>query len=128
MRKMRKERRHGSSWLCQTANEKLNIFNHAHNLLIDIGSLTLKKETVEHSGRTLVLLNMMLNLIFVAVFVDCFFFFFLNTHVQSDFLYALVFICAGFWNGDAASCSLRSTQTSLWPPGQTAFHLVPQKA
>lgn len=53
--------------------KKLNIFNHAHNLLIDIGSLTLKKETVKHSRRTLVLLNIMLNLIFVVVvFVDCF--------------------------------------------------------
>lgn len=30
----------------------LNISNNAHNLLIDIGSLTLKKETMKHDGRT----------------------------------------------------------------------------
>ncbi len=57
-RKIHRERQYRSTLLCQTANEKtgfLNIFNHAHNLLIDIGSLTLKKETMKHCRRTLVL-------------------------------------------------------------------------
>lgn len=63
----------------QTANEKnngeVNISNHAHNLLTDIGSLTLEKKK-RHFRRTAVfvlLKKIMLNLIFVVVvFVDCF--------------------------------------------------------
>lgn len=63
---------------------------HAHNLLIDIGSLTLKK-TMKHCRQTLVLFNLMLTLIFV-VFVTLF----ENISVQSHLLYALVFICVAF--------------------------------
>lgn len=69
------------------------------------------------AGGLLFLVNIKLNLIFV-VFVDCFW----NTRVQSDLLYALVFICVAFWNGDAASLL-----SQKYPNISVAFHLVPEQ-
>lgn len=83
----------------KTQSGKLNIFNHAHNLLIDIGKPYLKKETLIRCRGTLVF-YMILN-ICLFNFVDCLK---KNSCVQSQPAYAFVFICVAFWTEDSPSC------------------------
>lgn len=102
--------------------KKLNIFNHAHNLLTDIGSLTLKKETMEHCRRTFCFVKHNVEPYFCCC---CFRWLFFEILVCSPTSYMLWSLYV--WHSESAMLSQKHPETSPRPL-QAAFSRQFQKS